>query len=452
MYGTTPCGGSNGIGVVFKITPSGMLKVLYNFDYVHGEVPYGGLTLGTGGNFYGTTIGGGAGFGTIFKITRSGSLTTLYSFTGGTDGNNPVAPPIQGADENFYGTSSGTAYKISPSGTFAVLGSIGAGSGPLLQGADENFYGTTLYSGRSGLGTVFKITPKGIVTIVYNFDGTHGQSPECLLTQSGNGNLYGTAAGGGSNNGGVVFKLTPLGAITVLHNFDPNDPLDGNTPPVGLVQATDGNFYGVASNGGTAGYGVIFKITSTGTYSILHNFDSTNGALPFSTPMQHTNGKIYGLTFSGGTSGDGVVYSLDLGLGPFVRLVSISGNVGKTVEILGQGFTGTTSVSFNGAPATFKVVSATYLTATVPSGATTGFVTVVTPSGTLTSNKKFQVKIIADGLAEVANNSQSNPKVGADKLTSSAFSDESQLSKLTNLSQKYKVALQKSIKTQSEMF
>ena len=132
--------------------------------------------------------------------------------------------------------------------------------------------------------------------------------------------------------------------------------------------------------------------------------------------------------------------------------MSISGNVGKTVEILGQGFTGTTSVSFNGAPATFKVVSATYLTATVPSGATTGFVTVVTPSGTLTSNKKFQVKIIADGLAEVASSSQSNPKVGADKLTSSAFSDESQLSKLTNLSQKYKVAFQKSIKTQSEMF
>ncbi len=178
----------------------------------------------------------------------------------------------------------------------------------------------------------------------------------------------------------------------MLHNFpDPNYPNDGCSPDAGLVQATDGNFYGVTVAGGTTGNGVIFQITPAGAYSILYNFDGTHGANPESTPMQHTNGKIYGLTYGGGTCRQGVVYSFDMGLGPFVSLVSTTGKVGKTVEVLGQGFTGTTAVSFNGTAATFKVGSDTYLKATVPSGATTGSVTVTTPGGTLTSNKPFRV-------------------------------------------------------------
>ncbi|HXM19949.1 MAG TPA: IPT/TIG domain-containing protein [Terriglobales bacterium] len=103
-------------------------------------------------------------------------------------------------------------------------------------------------------------------------------------------------------------------------------------------------------------------------------------------------GKIYGMAGNGGTHKWGVVYSFDVGLGPFVSLVSTTGKVGITIEVLGQGFTGTTAVSFNGTAATFTVVSDTYLKTTVPSGATTGFVTVTTPGGTLTSNKEFRVK------------------------------------------------------------
>ena len=200
------------------------------------------------------------------------------------------------------------------------------------------------------------------------------------MIQGNDGNFYGTAAGGGSYRQGVVFKLTPQGAITLLHEFaDPNYLNDGQYPFAGLVQANDGNFYGVTYEGGTTGYGVIFQITPAGAYSILYNFDGTHGRYPESTPMQHTNGKIYGLTNIGGTNGAGVVYSFDMGLAPFVRLVSTTGKVGKTIEVLGQGFTGTTAVSFNGTAATFIVVSDTYLKATVPSGATTGFVTVTTP-------------------------------------------------------------------------
>jgi uncharacterized repeat protein (TIGR03803 family) len=404
LYGTAPEGGKNGYecghyvgcGVVFRVSPSGKSKVLYKFDGVDGRSPYSGLTLGTDGTFYGTTTWGGTnGYGIIFKITHSGGLTTLHTFTGGTDGAYPYASPIQGADDNFYGTTnSGTAYKITPSGVFTSLASIPSGSAaPLLQAIDGNFYGTTGGGGKYNQGTVFEITPKGIVKIVYNFGGKRGFGPG-PLTLGNDGNLYGTTYEGGSTNQGVVFKLTPQGAITVLHNFrDPNYPNDGyygtGALQGGLVQATDGNFYGATYRGGTLGYGVIFQITQAGVYSIPYNFDGTHGGVGMGL-VQHTNGKIYGLV-GGGTNNKGVVYSLDMELGPFVSLLSASGKVGKTIEVLGQGFTGTTAVSFNGTPATFKVVSDTYLTATVPSRATTGAVTVTTPGGTLTSNKPFRI-------------------------------------------------------------
>jgi len=129
-----------------------------------------------------------------------------------------------------------------------------------------------------------------------------------------------------------------------------------------------------------------------GPTTILHNFDRATGELPQSTPMQHTNGKIYGLTGGGGTHDLGVVYSFDLGLAPFVKTLPISAKVGKTVEILGGGLTGTSNVSFNGTNSSFTVVSDTFLKATVPSGATTGFVTVTTPGGTLKSNQEFRIK------------------------------------------------------------
>ncbi len=192
LYGTTVWGGTENwpcCGTVFKITPGGTLAVLHNFDGADGSGPENGLTLGRDGNLYGTTSGGGANnYGTIFKITGSGSLTTLYSFTGSTDNGSPEGPPIQGADGNFYGTTGadniGTAYQITPSGVFALLGSLpGPSMASLVQGTDGNFYGTTEWGGSSNdcgnpinftCGTVFKMTPKGIVTIVYSFDFTHG--------------------------------------------------------------------------------------------------------------------------------------------------------------------------------------------------------------------------------------------------------------------------------------
>jgi len=173
---------------------------------------------------------------------------------------------------------------------------------------------------------------------------------------------------------------------------------DGGGPYAALVQATDGEFYGATSVGAApANNGTLYKINPQGALSVLHTFDGTNGANPYATLLQHTNGALYGSTVAGGTgtkctNGCGTLYKLDLGLKPFVRLLPTLGKVGSTVEILGQGFNGTTSVSFNGTTAHFTVRKDTYLTAQVPVGATTGFVTVMTMTGRLTSNYKFVVR------------------------------------------------------------
>ena len=409
--GTNDCTGSGNLGgVVFKIGPSGREIAFANFSDAVGCDPYGGLTLALDGTLFGAAFYGGGsgncggGCGTIFKVSPAipGSLTALYSFflAPPWPGVFPEAPPILGTDGNFYGSTYGlnrgndyeSIYRITPSGSFTVLAAIGS-SAPLLLGTDGNFYGTS-DGGTSGDGIVFQMTPQGTLTTIFNFDGTHGASPNLgALIQGLDGNFYGATQGGGAYNDGVVFQLTPQGAITVLHNFgDPNYPNDGTSPYAGLVQATDGNFYGVTSSGGKLGYGVIFQVSPSGTYSLLHDFNGKHGANPESTPMQHTNGKIYGLTAGGGIYGAGVVYSFDVGLGPFVSFVSTTGKVGSSAEILGQGFKGTTNVSFNGTAAKFIIVSDTFLRASVPAGATTGFVTVTTPGGELTSNKPFQVE------------------------------------------------------------
>jgi uncharacterized repeat protein (TIGR03803 family) len=372
---------------VFEISPSGVMNVIYDFDDVHGSAPNAGLTLGSDGNFYGTTTKGGAdNFGTIFRVTGSGSLTTLYSFKNGTDGASPYGPPIQGADGNFYGTTSaGTAYRITSSGTFTPLGAIPGGSfAPLLLGTDGYLYGTTFDGGSSGSGTVFKMPLGGGAAIIYSFDGAHGADPVAPVIQANDGNFYGTASAGGTLKGGVVFKLTPRGALSVLHNFDPDNLLDGYSPTAALVQATDGNFYGAAAQGGTEERGLLFEVTSAGTYSVLTYFFGFQNT-PQSSPMQHTNGQIYG------TVDSGYLYSLDIGLAPFVKTLPTAGKVGRALGILGEGLTGATSVKFSGKNASFTVVSDTYISTLVPEGATTDFVTVATPSGTLKSSQIFRV-------------------------------------------------------------
>jgi uncharacterized repeat protein (TIGR03803 family) len=409
LYSTTQAGGDfisgHQYGTVFRLTPDGTMTVSHSFDNTHGGKPNSGLTLGTDGNFYGTTPSGGIGWGTIFRITPTGTYTLIHSFNGFSEGTSPNAPPIQGFDGNLYGLAGdgnnsvfGTFYRLNTSGVFTVLYTFdGTNRYPksLVLGSDGNFYGTTTGTS-TGLGTVFKMTSQGKITILHKFSGTDGSNPLGQLIQATDGNFYGTTKTGGSGLYGVAYKITPSGAFTVLHNFA-ND-YQGSSPIAGLVQATDGNFYGMAFSNPGASSGLIFELTSKGTYTILHEYLAKNkdGASPQTAMIQHTGGLLFGDTYAGGIGSFcacGVLFSLDMGLGPFVTFLppQSAGKVGKAIELLGQGFTGATNVTFGGIVASFSVVSDTYMTATVPSGAETGPIRVTTSGGTLTSNKKFRV-------------------------------------------------------------
>jgi uncharacterized repeat protein (TIGR03803 family) len=405
------------------------------------------VVQGSDGNFYGTTFGGGAqGLGTVFKITPGGTFTGLYSFcsqNGCTDGEFPYAPLVQATDGNFYGTTAnggayefgcldsrdcGTVFKVTAGGALTTLYSFCSQSGcpdgyypyaGLVQATDGNFYGTTRRGGASlYYGTVFKITPGGTLTTLHSFCSesacTDGGWPYAGLVQATDGNLYGTtwigganttACGGsvaGGNPGcGTVFKITPGGTLTTLYSFcSQSRCTDGDYPQAGLVQGTDGNFYGTTSEGGAYGGGTVFKITPGGTLTTLYSFCSqsgcTDGTYPLAGLVQDTDQNLYGTTFYGGASeacayGCGTIFSLSVGLGPFVETQPTSGWVGEAVKILGTSLTGATRVMFNGHVAVFKVVSSSLITTTVPAGATTGKVQVVTPSRTLYSNVLFRV-------------------------------------------------------------
>jgi len=392
----------------------GLARGQVRFELLHsfagspddGANPAAALIQATDGNFYGTTFQGGAAdgiSGTVFKITPSGRLTTLHSFAA-TDGASPNAPLIQAANGALYGITenggplnSGTFFKITRRGTLTTLYDFSGAllNGPLVQGTDGNFYGTSEWGGANGYGMIFKLTPSGSFSILYSFDSTDGIAPACGLLQASDGNLYGTTYQGGSNNScehgcGTVFKITLAGALTTLHNFDSTD---GSNPIAALIQATDGNLYGTTYGGGTAGgWGTVFKITPAGKVTTLHSFAGTDGAQPYGPVSQDTSGKLYGTATNGtGTAPDGTAFLVSTGLKPFVSFLRNRGKVGQTVGILGQGLTGTTSVTFGGAIAAFKIQSETYLTATVPDGATSGYVTVTTPTASLKSNVPFQV-------------------------------------------------------------
>jgi uncharacterized repeat protein (TIGR03803 family) len=423
------------------------LTTLYNFCQLtncnDGSGP-GVLIVGPGGKFYGTTVNGGVyGEGTIFEITPGGQLTTLYNFCsqpGCTDGENPVALFV-GTDGNFYGTTvyggnsrningDGTVFKMTPSGqlstiySFCSLPNCSDGGDPssLVLGADGNFYGTAAYNHlRSTHGNIFRITPAGKLTVLYPFCSkphcTDGSNPGGLV-QGRNGSLYGTTFYGGANEAscfqgcGTVFEITPAGQFTTLYNFcSLSNCDDGELPGAPPVFDAQGNLYGTAVYGGPYpqqcndnGCGTAFKLTPGGEFTVLYNFcsqnDCSDGARPAVSLVLGTNGNLYGTTINGGIEGNcdaapfigcGTVFSLSKAVKPFVESLPGFGIVGAEIGILGNKLTGATSVTFNGTPATFTVKSSTLIFASVPTGATTGYVCVTTANGTLISNVPFHV-------------------------------------------------------------
>jgi uncharacterized repeat protein (TIGR03803 family) len=403
-YGTTAAGGASNQGTVFKITPHGTRYLLYDFCHgtgcPDGATPQSGLILGTDGNFYGTTLLGGStairkGYGTIFRITPAGILTTLYTFNF-TDGAYPEAPLIQATDGNFYGVASGgganvgTIFEITPAGVLTTLhtfiGTEGWNPNGIIQALDGNFYGTT-NGGGAAFGTIFSFSQAGIFTTLHGFHGAGGILPRGLM-QASDGNLYGVTGSDGTYGGGTLFRLTTNGQFTTLYNFD---TADEKYPSGVLIEGTDGSLYGTTEGVYYAGtYGTMFKTTPGGNLTVLHTFDALDGQWPGSL-VQGTDGSFYGPTYWGGTQSDGTLYSLSTGLSSFARTVPASGAVGSAVTVLGGNLTGVTSVTFNGTEAAYTIVSDTEITATVPSGATTGKVTVSKPGSSLISNVVFTI-------------------------------------------------------------
>jgi len=304
FYGTTAFGGTNGNhGTVFQLTTGGVLTTLLSFDGTNGSEPFAGLIQGSDGNFYGTTVMGGANnLGTVFQMMPAGALTTLFSFNGTNNGSFPFASLVQGTNGNFYGTTSayGTAdgdsptghaaiaFQVTPAGVLTPLTSLSGANGAdsasaLAPGTNEYFYGTSEYGGntslngangiKAGFGTVFQMTPAGALGILVRFNGANGSYCVSGLVQGSDGNFYGTTAGGGWSStvtgGGTVFKMTPAGVLTTLVSFN---GANGSSPQAPLIQGRDGNFYGTTTYGGPNGGGTVFQVTTNGVLTTLAGF------------------------------------------------------------------------------------------------------------------------------------------------------------------------------------
>lgn len=325
LYGTTVYGGAASLGVVFKLSPSGQQTVLHQFaGGKDGAVPYAGVIGDSAGNLYGTTSSGGAsGYGTVFKIDPTGHETILYSFTK-TNGAQPYGGLVLDSAGNLYGATElggsnnlGVIFKIDTTGkgsTLYTFTNSSNGNSPLaglILDSAGNLYGTTMYGGANGRGNVFQLSPTGTLTVLYSFTGgTDGGYPSCTLVRDSAGNLYGTAGSGGTKSMGVVFKLDTAGNETVLYNF--KGGADGSDPIAGVARDASGNFYGTTYRGGSANFGVVYKIDTTNKETLLHTFtNGADGATCYAGVIVDPAGNLYGTTYAAGLAGLGVVYKVD---------------------------------------------------------------------------------------------------------------------------------------------
>jgi uncharacterized repeat protein (TIGR03803 family) len=287
LYLESRNGGTSSQGVLFYISPTGTVHVVFDFNGINGSLATGGVTLGADGNLYGDTQSGGASNdGVTFKVTPAGTYTALHNFSNSGDGYGPVNSLVLGTDGNFYGLTNSqpeTFYKVTSAGVLTTLHTFataeGYQGGQLIQGSDGSFYGGVNLGGANGTGTLFKLTSAGVLTVLHNFAANSSDGTQAApgMVQAANGTFFGAASGGGANGNGVTYKLTSSGTFTLLHSFA--SATDGNGPQV-LVVATDGNMYGTTVSGGTNNCGTLFKVTPAGAFSVLYKFASATGCNP----------------------------------------------------------------------------------------------------------------------------------------------------------------------------
>jgi uncharacterized repeat protein (TIGR03803 family) len=400
FYGTTSRGGTgvtNPAGTVFRMTPAGDVTTLYTFDFqLTGDTPYAGVIDGGDGKLYGTTRGTGAYLGNVFRV-GSGFLD-LHGFSGfffGQDGSHPEAGLVLGDDGKLYGTTSdggasniGTVFRVATDGTgYAIVhsftGFLGSATGVtprggLVKGVDGNFYGTTSGSGggASSNGTVFRITPMGVVTTIHSFAGTDGSFPSGTLILASDGKLYGTTSNGGAHGNGTVYRIGTEGnGFATLHSFDLAAGEGSGT--TGMMEAGDGNFYGTTMSGGAGFLGTVFVVTPTGGFATVASFSSAGGAgySPRGPLVQGGDGYLYGTTFSGGNApscpgGCGTVFKVL----PGVPTTTTASTSSTTTSVAATTTTPTTTSPPSSTTTTISVTTST--AAQIPTPTTT-----LAPSG-----------------------------------------------------------------------
>jgi uncharacterized repeat protein (TIGR03803 family) len=337
-------------------------EVVHTFSGNQGR-PLGGLTEGSDGKLYGTTISGGFfGRGSVYVTDAAGNAATIHEFDG-TNGQAPRGRLLLGADGALYGTTSlggvnnlGTVFRINADGSFQLLVEFdglngGNPQGGLVQASNGDFYGTTLAggvtaSGEPANGTIFRINAAGQLTTLVSFNDANGAFPAGSLIQAGDGYLYGTTRRGGAAGLGTVFQVNPeTGALATMVNFDGTN---GAMPNDGPMQASNGDFYGTTQRGGTGacaptpedagGCGTIFRL-SGGVLTTLHSFAVADGKLPVGPLHQLADGNIYGTTPEGGANNAGTIFRISTA-GAFASLLSFNGVTGS---LPGSGVIQTTS-------------------------------------------------------------------------------------------------------------
>jgi uncharacterized repeat protein (TIGR03803 family) len=311
------------------------LTVLHSFtSRPDGLTPIGGVIMDGFGRLLGTTAQGGTGTqGTVFMIDTNGHETVLHSFVSRPDGLDPEAGLVIDEFNNLYGTTElggsqgkGTIFRVTPGGLMEmVLHSFTCcpplGKNPvsgLIFDASGNLYGTAQNGGDQAQdGTVFKLSPPGVLNVltvlhIFNARAGDGRNPRGTLLFDHLGNLYGTTYQGGTHDQGTVFEIDNAGNYTVLHSFGSVFLEDGKWPRAGLIMDHSGNLLGTTSQGGGFNGGNVFMIDPSGNYTVLHNFGAPgDGQWPYGGLAIDANGNIYGTTVAGGAAQQGTVFKID---------------------------------------------------------------------------------------------------------------------------------------------
>jgi len=337
FYGTTAIGGDDGTGcingcggTVFKLTPQGQYTVLHTFawgsaaaPWANGHQPQGGLVEGPDGYLYGTTYTGGyqfSSYGIIYKISKSGDFLKLHDMCPVSpcpDGANPQGLLAVGPDGYLYGTTTTPIiapriFRISTTGNYAAVASffntsMGTPQNGMILATDGNFYGATNVA-------IYRFTPGVGLTPMHIFVSSEGISGNGPLIQAADGNLYGVMYEGGAHSAGTVFKMSLAGDFQKI--LDLTGAVEG-VYPNGLVQAPDGTLWGTTSNTGGANLGgAVYSISTAGAFLQATFLTATTGLGSKATLLLASDGKLYGTTSASGPNSGGTIFVVDAGLAP----------------------------------------------------------------------------------------------------------------------------------------